>query len=282
MGESPTLATDAVPVYLVHYGAPDWARSATDSLLLSDISVSIAVVNNSPEPLLDLDPRVRVITSGRNAGFAGGANIGIREWLGGDHPYCLVGSHDLHVERDTIRRLVEAADLRPEAGILGPHLTTNAVGEPLGHEYGLDLRTMISGACLLLRRECVQQIGAFDELFGSYGEDDEICARARRRGWLVGRVTDARARGLGSRTPNREHHRYPNLVLLQYRNQGLAAAVRVIAGHARMAVVSLIRGDWSEATNRAHGVIAGTRKLVRARRGAQTTVGSSEVTSIRP
>jgi len=39
------------------------------------------------------------------------------------------------------------------------------------------------GACLLLRREMLAEIGAFDERFPMYGEDIELQYRAGRAGW---------------------------------------------------------------------------------------------------
>jgi N-acetylglucosaminyl-diphospho-decaprenol L-rhamnosyltransferase len=39
------------------------------------------------------------------------------------------------------------------------------------------------GACLLLRREMLDEIGSFDERFPMYGEDIELQYRARRAGW---------------------------------------------------------------------------------------------------
>jgi GT2 family glycosyltransferase len=39
------------------------------------------------------------------------------------------------------------------------------------------------GACLLLRRRMVDEIGGFDESFPMYGEDIELQYRAQRGGW---------------------------------------------------------------------------------------------------
>ena len=52
------------------------------------------------------------------------------------------------------------------------------------------------GACLLLRRAMLDEIGGFDEGFPMYGEDIELQYRAARAGWerwyVPGAVADAR------------------------------------------------------------------------------------------
>ncbi len=66
----------------------------------------------------------------------------------------------------------------------------------------------LPGACLMIRRSCVEQIGFLDENFFMYGEDADLSRRAYRAGWklvclhtarvthLVGRSTGAHYRDL--------------------------------------------------------------------------------------
>jgi N-acetylglucosaminyl-diphospho-decaprenol L-rhamnosyltransferase len=55
-----------------------------------------------------------------------------------------------------------------------------------------------SGTCLILRRTCIEQVGLFDEQFGSYVEDVDLGLRAREAGWSVRKIPEARASGVGS------------------------------------------------------------------------------------
>ena len=44
----------------------------------------------------------------------------------------------------------------------------------------------VTGCCLLVRRECMQDLGGLDQRFFLYYEDVDLCRRARDRGWIVG------------------------------------------------------------------------------------------------
>lgn len=50
----------------------------------------------------------------------------------------------------------------------------------------------VSGACLLVRRAVLEQIGFLDEQFVMYKEEVDWCKRMSGRGWLVGYVPNAR------------------------------------------------------------------------------------------
>src|SRR6185503_19865087 len=43
----------------------------------------------------------------------------------------------------------------------------------------------IDGACLMLRRKALDQVGLFDEQFFMYSEDEDLCFRLRKHGWIV-------------------------------------------------------------------------------------------------
>ena len=238
----------SLPVYLIHWNAPEWCGSAAHSLLASEgVDVDLTVVDNgqSGGPALDdlLPDRVRVLPTPFNVGYAGAANIGLSDWLSHSpaSDFCVVGSHDLHVEPTTLARLVDDAMLNPRCGILGPTLIgphrssggfwngrhAYQVSPPDGHQ--LLTRDWIRGTCLLLRRACVEQIGGFDESFGSYVEDVDLGLRANRQGWSVIVDPDARAWGLGTATNDWIARIATNTVRLAYKNRGVVGALDTIS-----------------------------------------------------
>lgn len=264
-----------LPVYLVHYDAPDWVRSATASVLRSDIPVDVAVVNNGPQTDLELPEAVRVLGSGDNLGYAGGANVGLREWLEGPERYCVVGSHDLHVEPDTLRLLVATAERRPEYGILGPRLQGAKLGE-FAMDDGVEVVEWASGTCLLLRRSCIERIGLFDEDFHSYSEDQELGLRATDAGYLVGRVPDACAHGLGSSSPESNVLTVATNLLLRHKRGGPRAVADALALNAARALMSLLLGVIAGDAERRHGH---RRRLLYTVRG--TVVGLRRILKVR-
>jgi N-acetylglucosaminyl-diphospho-decaprenol L-rhamnosyltransferase len=255
-------AIGALPVYLIHFDAPDWVRAAATSVLRSDIPIDLVVVNNGPQTALELPAGVRVLETGANLGYAGGANVGLREWLAGTEPYCVVASHDLHVESDTLRRLVESGERLPRYGILGPRLDGAKPGE-FTRDDGIERVAWASGTCLLLRRSCIERIGFFDEDFHSYSEDAEIGLRAADAGFWVGRVPTARAHGLGSSSPDSSVLTVATNLVLRHKRGGTAEVAKGVLTNARMMLVSAVLCVAARDAHRREGHRVRLRYLVR-------------------
>ncbi len=156
----------------------------------------------------------RVLSSERNRGFAGGVNAGIERALRQGAERVLVVNGDLRVEARTVARLAQALDADPSLGIVGPVLVSAAAPDRVDTDgISFDARTgrmlhrgfgtawlpragvrqvdAVSGACMLITRRMLEQVGLFAEEYFFTFEDLDLCLRARAAGFGVACVDDA-------------------------------------------------------------------------------------------
>jgi N-acetylglucosaminyl-diphospho-decaprenol L-rhamnosyltransferase len=159
----------------------------------------------------------QVVRNPRNRGFAAAANQGARL---GNGDLVLFLNPDAAIREPDLRRLVAALEGDPRLFAVGPRLRHPDGGEQRAWwpfpsaaatwAEALGLRRLwppragadgavpfVVGACMLVRRRQFEALGGFDERFWLYGEEADLCYRARRRGWRVGHVPDATARHVG-------------------------------------------------------------------------------------
>jgi GT2 family glycosyltransferase len=185
-----------LPVYVIHWNAPEWCAETVASLLASDgVGVEVTVIDNASRKLPQLPREVTLEKLPKNVGFSGGANQALRLHRARaerEEFFCIV-CHDLHVEAAALRTCLEIARAYPGYGILGLNGTDlpEREGPIIDHDW-------VSGTCLFLRRDCADDVGWFDEIYGSYVEDIDFSYRAARKGWKLGIVTAARASAHGS------------------------------------------------------------------------------------
>ena len=272
-------SSPVLPVYLIHWNQPEWCASAAESIIQSGgLKVELTVVDNGQEdgpPLQELVPAaVRIRKMGSNLGYARAANVALEDCRRRypEATYCVIGSHDLHVEPDALKLLVDAADGNPRMGILGPALTqpfassggvwTGTSGNqlPIPNDGTLVDRDWVSGTCLFLRMESIEEVGGFDEAFGSYVEDVDICLRARDLGWEVGVVLPARARGIGTGDFLSSSATQANVVRLVRKRDGLLRALIPLRG----LVASILRTSAASVSpGRSPAKRADSRKFLR-------------------
>jgi len=191
------------------------ADLAIDNRLLT---TEIFVVDNassdgSPRMIQELFPWVWLIKNRKNVGFAQANNQAIRESTG---RYVLLLNPDTEVLPGTLEILVHFMDAHPQAGaagtrLLNPDSTLQPSCHPaptLSREFwrlfhldaiwpyacypmaSWDLETarevdVVQGACLILRREALDQVGWLDEDYFIYSEEVDLCHRLRQHGWSV-------------------------------------------------------------------------------------------------
>jgi GT2 family glycosyltransferase len=193
----------------------------------------IVVVDNgsrtSPrQTILEEFPAVTYLETGRNLGYAGGNNVGMRHALRRGHDYVLVLNNDTVVEPDVLRRAVAVAETDPAIGVLSVQimswndhaLTWIAYGEVTYHQGLVRLIGYLSrkrydeqkdvqwvpGTAMLFRRRALETVGLFDEEFFAYHEDVDWCTAARRHGFRVVYAPVARIYHKGQRSSGGKGH----------------------------------------------------------------------------
>jgi len=152
-------------------------------------------------------PEIHRIRNDRNLGFARACNQGM-EWVfsrGAD--YALLLNNDTTVDTNMLARLVDAALLYPDAGILGPKICyADRPGVPwftgFRFRHGLYIvrtsspRHLVQSACpaavdfisgcgMLVSRRLYETIGGFHERYFMYYEDVDYCLTANKSGFDV-------------------------------------------------------------------------------------------------
>jgi GT2 family glycosyltransferase len=152
-------------------------------------------------------PRVAIIRSPINLGFAGACNIGIRQCLheGADH--ILLLNNDTVVASDAVVELLKSA--RPGVGIVAPKILYRDAPEIIwsmgGRRNGITLEVadaargkrdlqewppeidqdQVAGCAMLLSRAVIERVGLLDERFFLYYEDADYCVRVKRAGFRI-------------------------------------------------------------------------------------------------
>lgn len=158
-------------------------------------------------------PEVAALQTGQNLGYTGGNNFGARYAMENGADYVLVLNPDtILANPGFIEEMVAYAEANPQVGIIGPRVflrergtvqntvlfapglwtniknwiafRLNPAAFDLSKETAVEAE-VLNGVCLLLRADCLRQIGLFDENIFMYIEDAEMDYRARLHGWSV-------------------------------------------------------------------------------------------------
>jgi len=221
---NPPVTNLPITIIILNWNRPADTLACLESLRASGaMDYEAVVVDNgssdgSAALIQEQWPEAVVIENGRNLGYAGGNNVGLRYALGRGARYVLLLNDDARVGPGMLERLLEAAEEDNTIGAVGPTICyadtpdtvwtaggaidwrrgrTWMVGldERDGGQFGTAPREVdfISGCVMLLRREAVERAGWLDERFFVYYEEAEWCVRARRAGFRIVHVPLARA-----------------------------------------------------------------------------------------
>lgn len=150
-------------------------------------------------------PNIPILETGRNLGFSGGCNVGIRCALEEGADYVWLLNNDTTVDPLALSTMVAEAEAEPKVGAVGSVIyymdhpdTIQAWGggkisfwsgrahhcqQPVS---SADLDYLTAGS-ILIRRQAVEEVGLLDEdTYFLYWEDTDFSYRLRQAGWSLG------------------------------------------------------------------------------------------------
>lgn len=270
--------TTQLSVIVISFNTREMTLACLESLYAETRKVRFRVIvvdnasdDGSADAIAGRFPHVELIRSDDNIGFAAANNLAA---MRADSEFLLLLNPDTVVLDHAIDRLMEFARRTPDRGIWGGRtvfadgslnptscwrrmtlwsLACRAVGlstmfpgsslcNPEGYggwrrdsERDVDI---VTGCFLLIRRELWERLQGFDPAFFMYGEEADLCLRARRLGARPGITPDATIVHYGGAS---ERVRADKLVRL------LAAKRRLIErqfGYSRRAVALALLAAW--------------------------------------
>jgi len=184
-----------IPVIIPSYGKPEQLDRCIAQLKAQTVEAEIFVRDNNVD----------------NVYFTAAINEGIKSYLDKDCEFILVLNQDMYLEPNATEEMVKFMDSHPQCGIgmplqlhsenpdfvvCGGCLDAFPFGKhQQGHLSGFTQDEQLfwaNGACMILRKEMVREIGLLDKNLLFIGSDSDYCFTARSRGWQVWRIANAR------------------------------------------------------------------------------------------
>ncbi|HVZ59061.1 MAG TPA: glycosyltransferase family 2 protein [Patescibacteria group bacterium] len=170
-------------------------------------------------------PQVKLIENSRNAGFAGGCNLGAKSAKG---EYILFLNNDAKLSDDPLPALIDVFKKHPDTGIVGG-LLVNHNGS-LQRSYGafytvpnvvyllfagesgelqrfkgkeVTATDWVSGGFMMIRKDVFTKVKGFNESYFMYIEDMDLCYRVKKVGFAVYNTPHAKVEHLGQGSTNK-------------------------------------------------------------------------------
>ena len=205
-----------------------------DGLLKEVIVIDNGSRDGSGSDMKEAFPSVHLIQNEKNLGFAKAVNQGLQKASG---RYVLLLNPDTEVRNRAIERLMSFMDSHPDTGVAGaqllnsdgskqnsianfPSLATELFNKSLlrwlfpkrfpgkkrNYPEPMEVNSVI-GACMMARREVLDQVGLLDEDYFLFLEETDWCYRMKRAGWKIYHVPDAEVYHFQGKSAEKEKKR---------------------------------------------------------------------------
>ncbi len=257
------------------------------------ILVDNGSTDNSPSRIRNAFPDLNIVELGRNLGFAGACNAGIRYALSQGSEFVWLLNIDTTVDRDALQALVDKARRSPRSAACGsaiyfmddPQRLQAWGGGHVNFWLGRSRHYLqavpdnsvefITGASMLISRKAIESIGLLDEHFFMYWEDADYCFRLRCSGWNLSVAGQSRVWHKGSSSVGKESvklDRYFNASAKRFfRKHAAAPLLAIWIGSTLRFAKRALRGEWTRARAVLAGVLARETSIKQDTGGRRTT-----------
>ena len=184
-----------IPVIIPYYKKPEQLEKCLAHLERQTVKVESFVKDNNKE----------------NIYFTAAINEGIRNYLDKDCEYMVILNQDMYLEPHAVAEMVNFMDANPACGIVTPLQLKSAEPDTVIYAGGVSAFPngycecgplsnftvnkeifWSSGACMLLRKEMIREIGLLDKNMLLVCSDSDYCFTARSRDWKIFNIVSAR------------------------------------------------------------------------------------------
>lgn len=210
-----SIFNPSVAIILVNWNGYLFTKACIKSLEKIEYNAfQIILVDNGSEnfegqKLKKEFPEIELIENGKNLGFAGGNNVGIRRALEDGFSYVMLLNNDTEVEPNFLEEMISKFQSNPKLGMVQPLIfflhDRNKIWSAggrwnsfLGRAITVGDRKMIksidlkdseidwaTGCCILISKEALEQIGLLNEQYFTYFEDVDWSLRLKDKGYKI-------------------------------------------------------------------------------------------------
>lgn len=211
-----------IEIVIISYNTCQLVCNCIDSInkTAGNLNCEITVFDNNSsdntiEHLTIHNPKVKLLKSDKNLGYAKSINMSVAESIA---DFIIVTNSDVEFHENSIEALTSFLTMNPTVGVVGPQQefpdgtwqrsygfipgvkegVYNLFGVTSLAAYfnkrlwkkgadGLLAKSVpyLDGAVLAIRRSCFNDVGGFDEDFFFYSEEADFCFRLKKSGWDV-------------------------------------------------------------------------------------------------
>lgn len=261
---------------IVYYQDQDSLNNLLNSLEFQTLKpTSVFIADNNSKELIKINSfsfPVKTIRLDENKGFAGGANVAIKEAINNNITNLMLLSQDVLLDKDSAQKLV--AQINISGGIVFPTMinrndnTVFSKGGKISKLWGSiklvtkdDIKNLdwADGSCLIFTSDLFKSVNGLNEKFFMYFEDVDFCLQAKSKGFKLTHVST-----IASQTPNGPSQllRSRNSVLVARRTGSALFKSSVTKRNILGAILLLGTFRFEDSKNRIKGIFQGWKMKI--------------------